>query len=162
MFENLREKGNALKNLFKKDKEEEKEDDNIVDKTVKVIEAKEDFIKEATPEKILLGQTDDTGKTESIQEVLKKEEAEKKEDDDSDLDKKLASIEKVLETFSDSPIKPASSPFSAKDVIKINEPVDFSALVAKDYISPILLNKPSSQSNRIDLLYETLKKQNLI
>ena len=45
---------------------------------------------------------------------------------------------------------------------KINEPVDFSALVAKDYIGPILLNKPSSQTNRIDLLYETLKKQNLI
>ena len=161
MFENLKEKGEALRNFFKKDKDDEKEE-SLVDKTVSVIEARDEELEKTDKDKILLGQTEDTAETESIIDVLKKEEAEKEKDDDEDLDRKLKSIEKVLETFSDSPIKPASSPFSAKDVIKINEPVDFSALVAKDYIGPILLNKPSSQTNRIDLLYETLKKQNLI
>ena len=75
----------------------------------------------------------------------------------------MKSIEKVLETFGDNPIgTPAKSPFTAKDVININEPVDFSALMAKSYISPFLTNKPSSQMNRVELLYDTLKKQKLI
>ena len=152
MFENLKERGEALRDFFKKDKEEEK-DNNIVDKTVKVLDAREKNLEERTDVEKLLGQTEDT---------LKKEEAEKKEDTEDDLEKKLASIEKVIDTFSESPIKPAKSPFSAKDVIKINEPVDFSALMAKEFVNPFILNKPSSQTNRIDLLYETLKKQNLI
>tara|TARA_Y100000004_G_C8661915_1_gene305557 strand:- start:60 stop:545 length:486 start_codon:yes stop_codon:yes gene_type:complete len=161
MFENLKERGEALRDFFKKDKEEEK-DNNIVDKTVKVLDAREKNLEERTDVEKLLGQTEDTSKTESIIDVLKKEEAEKKEDTEDDLEKKLASIEKVIDTFSESPIKPAKSPFSAKDVIKINEPVDFSALMAKEFVNPFILNKPSSQTNRIDLLYETLKKQNLI
>lgn len=161
MFENLKEKGEALRDFFKRDKEEEK-DDNIVDKTVKVLDAREKNLEERTDVEKLLGQTEDTSKTESIIDVLKKEEAEKKEDTEDDLEKKLASIEKVIDTFSESPIASAKSPFSAKDVIKINEPVDFSALMAKEFVNPFILNKPSSQTNRIDLLYETLKKQNLI
>ena len=162
MFENLKEKGEALRNFFKKDKDDEK-DVSMVDKTVEVIEAKDKNLEKTDVEKLLLGETEDTAETESIVDVLKKEEAEKKEESDDDLDKKLKSIEKVLETFGDSPIgTPAKSPFSAKDVIKINEPVDFSSLMAKSYIQPFLLNKPSSQSNRVELLYELLKKQNLI
>ena len=43
MFENLKEKGEALRNFFKKDKDDEKEE-SLVDKTVSVIEAKEDFV----------------------------------------------------------------------------------------------------------------------
>tara|TARA_R100001086_G_scaffold187663_1_gene105709 strand:+ start:682 stop:1185 length:504 start_codon:yes stop_codon:yes gene_type:complete len=167
MFENLREKGEALRNLFKKDKDKDDEkDESIVDKTVEVIEARDKEAEKTDVEKLLLGKTDDTAETESIIDVLKKEEAEKKEEKDDDLDKKLKNIEKVLETFGDSGGtsigKAPKSPFSEKDVIKINEPVDFSSLMAKDFISPFLLNKPSSQSNRVELLYETLKKQNLI
>ena len=167
MFENLREKGEALRNLFKKDKDKDDEkDESIVDKTVEVIEARDKETEKTDVEKLLLGKTDDTAETESIIDVLKKEEAEKKEEKDDDLDKKLKNIEKVLETFGDSGGtsigKTPKSPFSEKDVIKINEPVDFSSLMAKDFISPFLLNKPSSQSNRVELLYETLKKQNLI
>jgi hypothetical protein len=164
MFENLREKGEALRNLFKKDKDKDDEkDESIVDKTVEVVEARDKEAEKTDVEKLLLGRTEDTAETESIIDVLKKEEAEKKEEKDDDLDKKLKNIEKVLETFGDSPIgKTPKSPFPEKDIIKINEPVDFSALMAKDFISPFLLNKPSSQSNRVELLYETLKKQNLI
>ena len=162
MFENLKEKGEALRNFFKKDKDDEKEE-SLVDKTVSVIEARDEELEKTDKDKILLGQTEDTAETESIIDVLKKEEAEKEKDDDEDLDRKLKSIEKVLETFGDNPIgTPAKSPFSAKDVININEPVDFSALMAKSYISPFLTNKPSSQMNRVELLYDTLKKQKLI
>ena len=131
MFEKLKEKGEAFRNLFKKDKDDEKEE-SLVDKTVSVIEARDEELEKTDKDKILLGQTEDTAETESIIDVLKKEEAEKEKDDDEDLDRKLKSIEKVLETFGDNPIgTPAKSPFSAKDVININEPVDFSALMAK-------------------------------
>ena len=42
MFENLREKGEALRNLFKKDKDKDDEkDESIVDKTVEVVEARD-------------------------------------------------------------------------------------------------------------------------
>ena len=81
MFEKLKEKGEAFRNLFKKDKDDEKEE-SLVDKTVSVIEARDEELEKTDKDKILLGQTEDTAETESIIDVLKKEEAEKEKDDD--------------------------------------------------------------------------------
>jgi|TARA_Y100000114_G_scaffold155653_1_gene180377 hypothetical protein len=165
-FENLRKKGKAFLEFVKgeKDKEKDKEkEDPIVDKTVKVFEAQEEY--EPSKEQIDLGKTEDTSTTETILDVLRKEEAEKdeknKEEKEKSLNEKLADIEKVLETFSDKPLGKAVDPFS-KTTIDIAEGPDFSRLVAKDFVSPFLITKPSSQTDRVALLYDTLKKQNLI
>ena len=43
----------------------------------------------------------------------------------------------------------------------LNKPIDFQTQVAKNYIAPYL-QQPTSQDDRIKLLFESLKKQNLI
>ena len=79
-FENLRKKGKAFLEFVKgeKDKEKDKEkEDPIVDKTVKVFEAQEEY--DPSKQQIDLGKTEDTSTTETILDVLRKEEAEKDE-----------------------------------------------------------------------------------
>lgn len=160
IYENVAERVSALKNFAKKkDDEEKKEEEPIVDKAIKVFEAQEDY--KPTEEQIAIGKTDDTGETESIQEVLRKEEKEKEQKEEKNLDDTLADIEKVLSVFSDEkPLATGTSPFS-KSSSNLNKPVDFTQYAAKQYVAPYL-QQPTSQGDRVELLYQSLKKQNLI
>lgn len=161
MLEFLREKGNALKSIFDKDEDKEEEKtEAIVDKAVRVFEAQEDY--KPTEEQKKLAKTEDTSEMETIKDVLKKEEAEKEEKKEKSLDEKLADIEKVISSFGSSQDlgSPAKSPFTDKS-FQLNKPIDFQTQVAKNYIAPYL-QQPTSQGDRIALLFESLKKQNLI
>jgi len=161
MLEFLREKGNALKSIFDKDEDKEEEKtEAIVDKAVRVFEAQEDY--KPTEEQKKLAETEDTSEMETIKDVLRKEEAEKDEKKEKSLDEKLADIEKVISSFGSSQDlgSPAKSPFTDKS-FQLNKPIDFQTQVAKNYVAPYL-QQPTSQGDRIALLFESLKKQNLI
>jgi hypothetical protein len=161
MLEFLREKGNALKSIFDKDEDKEEEKtEAIVDKAVRVFEAQEDY--KPTEEQKKLAETEDTSEMETIKDVLRKEEAEKEEKKEKSLDEKLADIEKVISSFGSSQDlgSPAKSPFTDKS-FQLNKPIDFQTQVAKNYVAPYL-QQPTSQGDRIALLFESLKKQNLI
>ena len=163
MLEFLREKGNALKSIFDKDKDEDEElqkTEAIVDKAVKVFEAQEDY--KPTEEQKKLAETENIDEMETIKDVLRKEEAEKEEKKEKGLDEKLADIEKVISAFGSSQDlgSPAKSPFTDKS-FQLNKPIDFQTQVAKNYVAPYL-QQPTSQGDRIALLFESLKKQNLI
>jgi len=161
MFEFLKEKGDALKNLFNKDKDKEEEKtEAIVDKAVRVFEAQEDY--KPTEEQKKLAETENIDEMETIKDVLRKEETEKEEKKEKGLDEKLADIEKVISAFGSSQDlgSPAKSPFTDKS-FQLNKPIDFQTQVAKNYVAPYL-QQPTSQGDRIALLFESLKKQNLI
>jgi len=161
MFEFLKEKGDALKNLFNKDKDKEEEKtEAIVDKAVRVFEAQEDY--KPTEEQKKLAETENIDEMETIKDVLRKEEAKKEEKKEKGLDERLADIEKVISAFGSSQDlgSPAKSPFTDKS-FQLNKPIDFQTQVAKNYVAPYL-QQPTSQGDRIALLFESLKKQNLI
>ena len=148
MLEFLREKGEALKNFLDKDKEEkeEKEEKSSVEK---LIDKKNQTI-------------DDTGETKKVEQILEEESAKKEaESKEKDLDDKLADIEKVISTFGEqTDLGTPSDPF--KDTkFELNKPINFQTKVAQNYIAPYL-QQPTSQGDRIKLLFESLKKQNLI
>ena len=159
MFEKLESVGEALRNIFSK-----KEDEDTRSTGTKIYEseeAKEEY--KPTKEQIKLGETEDIGETESIKEILQKESAKKEEEGkEKDLDEKLADIEKVLGKFSEqTPLGSTSMPFDKTSTIDLNRPIDFRKETAKDYLGPVI-SQPSSQKDRIALLYESLRKQNLI
>ena len=161
MFEFLREKGNALKSFFDKDQDKEEEKtEAIVDKAVRVFEAQEDY--KPTEEQKKLAETENIDEMETIKDVLRKEETEKEEKKEKGLDEKLADIEKVISAFGSSQDlgSPAKSPFTDNS-FQLNKPIDFQTQVAKNYVAPYL-QQPTSQGDRIALLFESLKKQNLI
>lgn len=162
MLEFLREKGNALKSIFdkKEDEDEKKETEAIVDKAVKIFEAQEDY--KPTEEQKELAKTEDIGEMETIKDVLRKEEAEKAEKKEKGLDEKLKDIEKVISSFGSNQNlgSPPKSPFK-ETPFQLNKAIDFRTQAAKDFVAPYL-QQPSSQGDRIALLIEGLKKQNLI
>ena len=106
---------------------------------------------------------DDTSTTETVKEVLGKEEVEDKKNKEQSLEKKLANIEKVIDKFSGGTTTLPSS----KDLVNsssgnINiKPLDMGQVQAKAAQAEYL--KPSTvPEDRIALLYEDLKKYNLI
>jgi len=137
----LRTAGEALATFGKKDKD--KEEDNRFDTEVD-------------------DQTTEKDTTEIIK--TKTEEKEKKQDTEEDLEKKLKNIEKVIDTFSGSgnTTLPSSKELVGDNSSNINvKPLDFSQIQAKANQQEYL--KPSNvQNDRIALLYEDLKKYNLI
>ncbi|MGY9059882.1 MAG: hypothetical protein ACKVHI_08875, partial [Candidatus Puniceispirillales bacterium] len=107
---------------------------------------------------------DDTSETETVKEVLGKEEKEKLETKEDSLEKKLKNIEKVIDTFSGggtSVINSGRMP-SSDIASNINQkPLDMGNVQAKAAQQEYL--KPSTvPEDRIALLYENLKKFNLI
>ena len=81
-----------------------------------------------------------------------------------ELEKKLKNIEKVIDTFSGSGGEQLSVPknnldVKASDNINV-KPVDMGSVQAKELITEYL--KPSVNSDRVGLLYENLRKLNLI
>jgi len=107
-------------------------------------------------------QTTEKDTTEIIK--TKSEEKEKKEDTEQDLEKKLKNIEKVIDTFSGGDVKqlPSSKDLVGTSSDNINvRPLDLGNIQAKANYQEYL--KPSNrQDDRIALLYEDLKKYNLI
>ena len=160
MLEFLKEKGEALKNFL--DKDDEKEEKSSVEKLLDFQEAKKEADSALTKEQKQIQSTDDTSETESIEEILKTESTKKEEKSkEKDLDEKLADIEKVISTFGNQTnLGTTSDPFKGTK-FELNKPIDFQTKVAQNYIAPYL-QQPTSQDDRIKLLFESLKKQNLI
>jgi len=159
MFEKLESVGEAFRNYFKKDKEEDER--SSVKKLNEFQEAEKEY--KPTEEQIKIGETEDTGETESIKQILERESAKKEEEvKEKDLDEKLADIEKVLGKFSEqTPLGSTSMPFDRTSIIELNKPIDFSKDIAKDYLGSVI-SQPTSQEDRIKLLYANLRKQGLI
>lgn len=159
-LDKLKEKASALAS-FGKDKDEEEKEPSSVDKLIDFQKAQEEY--KPSEEQIKVGQTDDTGETESIEQILSKESARKEqESEEKSLDDKLADIEKVISTFTEeTPLGTGKDPFSKSLTFDLNKPIDFSKSIAKTYVEPFI-SQPSSQKDRVALLYESLRKQKLI
>ncbi len=150
MFEKLSEIGNAFKAFG---------NSNIDTDETELIDPLDEKIAERLKER-------DTELSDlSTKEVMKEEKEifdvkrEKKEDS---LDKKLANIEKVIGAFSEAPEQapvPKQDMGSASDNINV-KPLDMGSVQAKEVINDYL--KPSVNADRVGLLYENLRKLNLI
>ena len=162
MFEKLSEIGNAFKSFGKKDDEIEKDERSSIKKLDDFNQAQDIFSDTQSEESKAMESVDDTGATESTKDVLIKEEKEKLEKKEDSLDKKLANIEKVIGTFSEAPeqiSEPKQDMGSASDNINVKA-LDMGSVQAKEVINDYL--KPSVNADRVGLLYENLKKLNLI
>jgi len=150
--------GKALSSFGKKD------DDLIRVKDEEVKELSDKKNEDVSTSTIL----EKSGDASEAEEIYQKEEGvittkDKKKESEGDLEKKLKNIEKVIETFSSKPTTLSSSKDlvgTSSDNINIKAP-DLSSLQAKANMQEYL--KPSNrQDDRIALLYEDLKKYNLI
>ena len=160
-FEKLREKGEALIS-FGKDKEVDTDERSSVEKYDDFLKTTEVMKEAQTEDAKAVESIDDTGVTESVKEVLGKEEKEKKENKEDSLEKKLANIEKVIDTFGGSKTLPTGQLPGSDINANINQrPLDMGQVQAKaaqaDYLKPSTVPE-----DRIALLYEDLKKYNLI
>jgi len=149
----LRQTGEALSSFGKKDKDEDKDTDII---RVENLEKKD-------PATEMVG-TGDASEAEKVYQEKEGKivEKEKKEDTEDSLEKKLANIEKVIDTFGGSKALPTGKLPGSDINANINQrPLDMGQVQAKAAQAEYL--KPSTVPNdRIALLYEDLKKYNLI
>ena len=154
----LRKTGEALSSFGKKD------DDLIKVKDKEVVELSKDKKEDVATEAVL----EKSGDGSVAEEVYQKDEGvittkDKKKESESDLEKKLANIEKVIDKFSGGTTTlPSSKDLvgSSSDNINIR-PLDMGQIQAKAIQEEYL--KPSSVPNdRIALLYKDLEKYNLI
>ena len=165
MFESLRNLGEALKNFGKNVDKEQEEEISSIEKYKEFQTAKKEYEDTATQEqKDIAGIEDYPGQTKTGEQILIEEE--KQKDQKDDLDKKLDRIGKVLKKFGEEDsqpvtIKPDTSMMtrSTKD---LNLPaMDLGAIQQKQYLQG-LIQQPSSQTNRVDILYDQLRKLGLI
>lgn len=150
----LRQTGEALSSFGKKDKDEDKDTDII---RVEDLEKKDPATE--------MVETGDASKAEKVYQEKEGKivEKEKKEDTEDSLEKKLANIEKVIDTFGSKPTTLPSGQLPSSNInANINQrPLDMGQVQAKAAQAEYL--KPSTVPNdRIALLYEDLKKYNLI
>jgi len=146
----LRKTGEALSS-FGKDKE---------DKDTDIIRVENLEKKDPATEMV---ETGDASEAEKIYQADKGKIVEKKKEDTEDsLEKKLANIEKVIDKFGGSQTLPTGQLQSSSINDNINQrPLDMGNVQAKAALAEYL--KPSTVPNdRIALLYEDLKKYNLI
>ena len=152
----LRQTGEALSSFGKKD------EDKIIDYSNTDAEDDPSTQESVTP--IVLDKSaDEKTVDESTTEVIQtKTEKKKKEDTEDSLEKKLANIEKVIDTFGGSKTLPTGKLPGSNINADINQrPLDMGNVQAKAAQAEYL--KPSTVPNdRIALLYEDLKKYNLI
>ena len=147
----LRQTGEALSSFGKKDE----------DKDTDIIRV-EDLEKKDPATKIV-----ETGDAAAAEKVYQEKEGkivekEKKEDTEDSLEKKLANIEKVIDTFGGSKALPTGQLPGSDINANINQrPLDMGQVQAKAAQADYL--KPSTVPNdRIALLYKDLEKYNLI
>ena len=155
----LKNAGEALSSFGKKD------DDLIKVKDKEVVELSKDKKEDVSTEAVL----EKSGDGSVAEEVYQEDEGiittkDKKKESESDLEKKLANIEKVIDKFSGggTTTLPSSKDLvgSSSDNINIR-PLDMGQIQAKAIQQEYL--KPSSVPNdRIALLYKDLEKYNLI
>ena len=152
----LKKKGSALKDFANTDVEDE-EERSTAESIKAAIEKEQEILESEEKDKDIDQESSDIEKI--LQEAEAKKEEEKKE---KGLDEKLADIEKVISTFGERTNLSSSTddPFKGTK-FSLNKPIDFNTQVAKNYIAPYL-QQPTSQGDRIALLFESLKKQNLI
>jgi len=147
----LRQTGEALSSFGKKDE----------DKDTDIIRV-EDLEKKDPATEIV-----ETGDAAAAEKVYQEKEGKivekkKKEDTEDSLEKKLANIEKVIDTFGGSKALPTGKLPGSDVNANINQrPLDMGQVQAKaaqaDYLKPSTVPE-----DRIALLYEDLKKYNLI
>ena len=162
MFEKLSEIGEAFKSFGKKDDEVEIDERSSIEKLDDFNIEKDIISSTQSKESKDIESIDDTSTTESVKDILIKDEKEKLEKKEDSLDTKLRNIEKVIETFSGAPEMgdiPKQDTGSASDNINV-KPLDMANVQAKEVINDYL--KPSVNADRVGLLYENLRKLNLI
>jgi len=146
---------NALKNRF-----DDKDNELIKVKDTEVTELKDDDKETDIATKAIL---EDTGDAEKDEEVITTKDKKEKDTEES-LEEKLQNIEKVIDTFSGggtTVVDSGQSVGQAQSVDLNQQPLDLGTTQAKAYQAEYL--KPSTVHNdRIALLYENLKKYNLI
>ena len=153
----LYKKGNALKNILKKD------DSLIKVKDEEVTELKDDDKEtDISTTTVLEG-----GDAKKAEEIYQKDEGiittkDREKDTEESLEEKLENIEKVIDTFSGGSTVIDSKGIEQAESINLNQiPLDLGNVQAKAYQAEYL--KPSTvHDDRIALLYENLKKYNLI
>ena len=150
MFENLKTIGDAFKNFGNSniDTDEEELVDPLNEKIAERLKERDSELSDLSTKEVM----------EREKEVFDVK-REKKEDS---LDKKLANIEKVIGAFSEAPEQvdiPKQDMGSASDNINV-KPLDMGSVQAKEVINEYL--KPSVNADRVGLLYENLRKLNLI
>ena len=157
VLENLKERGDALASFGKSDE----------DKDTDVVRVKDNTIKDVRLDKDPATEMVETGDASEAEKVYQKKEGkivekEKKEDTEDSLEKKLANIEKVIDKFGGSQTLPTGQLQGGSINDNINQrPLDMGNVQAKAAQAEYL--KPSTVPNdRIALLYEDLKKYNLI
>ena len=148
----LKEAGDALKN-FGKSTDQKIEDYKKV---------KEEYEKGLTDEEKILAERDDSLITKPVDtdEEIKKQAIE----EGDELDKRLKDISKVIDKFSDDGgiKKLGESRLDVSSTDPLNpKPIDFTNTIGKSYLSGVI-EKPSSEKDRITLLYEQLRKFNLV
>ena len=151
MFENLKTIGDAFKNFGNSniDTDEEKLVDPLNEKITERLKERDSELSDLSTKEVM-------EKEKEVFDVKR----EKKEDD---LSKKLANIEKVIDTFSGNaqviPVKNESLQSESKNNIN-PKPLDMGSVQAKEIITDYL--KPSVNADRVGLLYENLRKLKLI
>ena len=158
----LRETGNALKNIG-----DDKENELIKVKDKKVTELKDDDKETDVATKSIV----DIGDAETATKVHQKDEGiittkdkQKEKDTEESLEDKLANIEKVIDTFSGKGTTVVDSGQSVGQAQSVNlnqQPLDLGTAQAKAYQAEYL-KQSTVHDDRIALLYENLKKYNLI
>ena len=154
----LRQTGEALSSFGKKDE----------DKDTDIIKVKDKVVKDVRLDKDPATEIVETGDASEAEKVYQKKEGkivekEKKEDTEDSLEKKLKNIEKVIDTFGSKPTTLPSGQLPGSNInADINQrPLDMGQVQAKaaqaDYLKPSTVPE-----DRIALLYEDLKKYNLI
>ena len=156
VLENLKERGDALASFGKSDEDKDTDIVRVKDTTIKDVRLDKDPATEMV-------ETGDASEAEKIYQADKGKIVEKKKEDTEDsLEKKLANIEKVIDKFGGSQTLPTGQLQGGSINDNINQrPLDMGNVQAKAAQAEYL--KPSTVPNdRIALLYEDLKKYNLI
>ena len=154
---------NALKNRF-----DDKDNELIKVKDTEVTELKDDDKETDIATKAILEEGGDAKVYEESHQkdegVITTKDKQKEKDTEESLEDKLANIEKVIDTFSGkgtTVVDSGQSVGQAQSVDLNQQPLDLGTTQAKAYQAEYL--KPSTvHDDRIALLYENLKKYNLI
>ena len=154
----LKNTGDALRNIGKKD------DDLIKVKDDEVVELSDKKKEDVSTTTVL----ENSGDASEAEKIYQKDEGvittkDKEKESEDDLEKKLKNIEKVIETFSgNGGTTTISNTGKLPASVNLNQqPLDLGTTQAKQYQAEYL--KPSTvPDDRIALLYEGLKKYNLI
>jgi len=146
----LKTQGKALKDFSNTDAEEDQSTQESVLEASKILKTDNKTEDEKTID-------------ESTAEIIKTKKNDKEKDEEQSLEEKLQNIEKVIETFSGkSTVIDSGQKVGKAPSINLNQqPLDLGTAQAKAYQAEYL--KPNTlPDDRIALLYDNLKKYNLI